>query len=449
VGTGNHGDKWRVVDGLVTVVGRIHIPAASPLVQVAVGTAHAVGHEGMEKILHRLQSDFHIPCAHAAMREIVHACMTCQRNKTEQPHPAGLLQPLNVPRTVWADIAMDFVEGLPRVHGKSVFLTVIDRFSKSAHFLPFGHPYTATTVARAFFDDIVRLHGIPSSIISGCDSLFTSQFWRELFAMAGVQLNLSSTFHPQTDGQSEAANKIIIMYLRCLVGDHPRDWLKWLSWAECCYNTAFQSSLRTSPFRVLYGRDPPSLRSYTLGEARLPAVQQQLLERDEFLLEVRDRLEQAQSYHKAAYDKKHRDVEFMVGQWVWVKLLHRPLAYRLQLPARAKLHDVFHVGMLKRYRGDPPATPVPLPPIRHGRACLEPEMVFKSRLVRERHELLVQWKGQAAADASWMALDEFRSLFPAFQLEDELIVQGGRDVKWGLKYVRRGKKQGRQPAAAN
>jgi hypothetical protein len=228
---------------------------------------------------------------------------------------------------------------------------------------------------------------------------------------------------------------------------------------------------------VVYGRDPLSLRSYTQGEARLPAVLQQLLERDEFLLEVCDQLEQAQSYHKAAYDKKHHDAEFMVGQWVWVKLLHRPLAsldvkgrnklspkffgpyqvmerlgtvaYRLQLPAWAKLHDVFHVGMLKRYRGDPPAAPVPLPPIRHGRACLEPEMVFKSRLARGRHELLVQWKGQAAADASWMALDEFRSLFPAFQLEDELIVQGRRDVMWGLKYERRGRKHGRQPAATN
>jgi hypothetical protein len=133
-----------------------------------------------------------------------------------------------------------------------------------------------------------------------------------------------------------------------------------------------------------------------------------------------------------------------------VKLLHRPLAsldvkgrsklgpkyfgpyqvverlgtvaYRLQLPAGAKLHDVFHVSMLKRYRGDPSAAPVPLPPIRHGRACLEPETVFKSHLARGRHELLVQWKGQSATDASWIALDEFRSLFPAFQLEDEPIV---------------------------
>jgi hypothetical protein len=143
----------------------------------------------MEKTLHHLRSDFHIPGARAAVQEIVHAYTTCQRNKTEQLHPAGLLQPLNVPTMVWADIAMDFIEGLPHVHDKSVILTVIDRFSKSAHFLPLGHPYTATTVARAFFDIIIRLHGIPSSIVSDrdlTDSVFTSQFWRELFAMAGV-----------------------------------------------------------------------------------------------------------------------------------------------------------------------------------------------------------------------------------------------------------------------
>jgi hypothetical protein len=224
----------------------------------------------------------------------------------------------------------------------------------------------------------------------------------------------------------------------------------------------------------VYGRDPPSLRSYTAGEACLPALQQQLQDRDEFLLEVREWLEQAQNYQKASYDKKHHEVEFTVGQWVWVRLLHQPLAsldvrgrsnldpkyfrsyqiverlgmvaYRLQLPAGARLHDVFHVGLLKRHHGEPLATPVQLPAIRHGRACLEPTSVLKSRLARGHHELLVHWKGQTATDASWMALNELRSLFPTFQLEDKLIVQGGRDVMWGLQYERHGKKQGNQTA---
>jgi len=154
---------------------------------------------------------------------------------------------------------MDFVEALPKVHGKSVILTVVDRFSKYAHFIPLGHPYTASSVARAFFHDIVRLHGFPESIVSDRDPVFTGNVWRDLFRRAGVQLRMSTAFHPQTDGQSEAVNKTIAMYLRCITGDRPRDWLDWLLWVEYCYNTAFHSALRTTPFTVVYGRPPPAL----------------------------------------------------------------------------------------------------------------------------------------------------------------------------------------------
>ena len=134
---------------------------------------------------------------------------------------AGLLQPLEVPSQVWADISMDFVEGLPKVGGKSVILTVVDRFSKYAHFIALSHPYTASSVARAFFDGIVWFHGFPTSIISDRDPVFTSHMWRDLFKMAGVQLRLSTAFHPQTDGQSEIVNKVLAMYLRCATGDRP------------------------------------------------------------------------------------------------------------------------------------------------------------------------------------------------------------------------------------
>jgi IS30 family transposase len=116
---------------------------------------------------------------------------------------------------VWADIAIDFIEGLPKVAGKSVILTVVDRFSKYAHFISLGHPYTAASVARAFFDGIVRLHGFPSSIVSDRDPDFAGHVWRDLFGLAGVKLRMSTTFHPQTDGQSEVVNKVIAMYLLC------------------------------------------------------------------------------------------------------------------------------------------------------------------------------------------------------------------------------------------
>jgi hypothetical protein len=167
----------------------------------------------------------------------------------------------------------------------------------------------------------------------------------------------------------------------------------------------------------------------------VPAVQAQLQDRDEFLLKIRERLEQAQQQYKFFYDRKHREVFFDVGQWVWLRLIHRPLAsldvrgrsklgpkfygpfrirekigevaYKLQLPAGAKLHDVFHVDLLKLFKGEPPAKTPALLLIRHGRACAESEMVRRCRLARGRSEVLVQWKGQPATEATWTDLAEF------------------------------------------
>jgi hypothetical protein len=124
---------------------------------------------------------------------------------------------------------MDFVEGFPKARGKSVVLTVVDRFLKLVHFIPLGHPYSAAVV-KAFFKGIVRLHGFPCSIVCDRDrdTVFTSSFWFELFHLAGVKLHMSSAFHLQTDGQSEVTNRVIVMYLCCLAGDCPKSWLTWL-----------------------------------------------------------------------------------------------------------------------------------------------------------------------------------------------------------------------------
>jgi hypothetical protein len=218
---------------------------------------------------------------------------------------------------------MDFVEGFPKVGGKSLVLTIVDRFSKMVHFVPLSHPYTAMTMAQAFFDNIVKLHGLPCSIVSYRDPVFTSTLWTELFALAGVQLRLSSAFRPQTDCQSEVTNRVLRVYLRCLAGDRPRSWLRWLPWVEFCFNTSFQSALRTTPFKVVFGRDPPTLLSYQPGSARVVALDKQLQHRDEFLAEIRERLLQAQYYMKTSYDQGHRDLEFHVGDWVCLCLHQR------------------------------------------------------------------------------------------------------------------------------
>uniref|UniRef100_A0A8I6WK04 Uncharacterized protein n=1 Tax=Hordeum vulgare subsp. vulgare TaxID=112509 RepID=A0A8I6WK04_HORVV len=204
---------WRLDEGLLLHGRRIFVPDHGDLRHQVLTLAHSAGHEGVQKTLHRLRADFYIPGDGAMVRDWVRSCVTCQRNKTETLRPAGLLQLLDVPSQVWADISLDFIEGLPKVGGKSVILTVVDRFSKYAHFIAMGHPYTAASVARAFFDGIVRLHGFLSSIVTDRDPVFTGHVWQDLFRLAGVKLRMSTAFHPQTDGQSEVVNKVISMYL--------------------------------------------------------------------------------------------------------------------------------------------------------------------------------------------------------------------------------------------
>jgi hypothetical protein len=263
---------WSLVDGMVVHNGHLFIPSSATAWHQVLAHAHGVGHEGVQKTLQRLCTSFSTPGDNKLVREFIRGCSVCQRNKTEHLHPAGLLQPLAVPSSVWSDIAMDFVEGFPKVSGKSVILTVVDRFSKFAHFIPLGHPYSAAFVGKALFDNIVRLHGFPSSIISDRDSVFTSRLWTELFHLSGTRLCVSFAFHPQTDGQPEVTNKIITIYLRCLAGDHPRSWLRWLPWAEFCYNTSLQSALKTTPFEVVYGRPPPTLIPFQSGSTHVRLI---------------------------------------------------------------------------------------------------------------------------------------------------------------------------------
>jgi hypothetical protein len=187
-----------------------------------------------------------------------------------------------------------------------------------------------------------------------------------------------------------------------------------------------------------------------------------MAERDEFLADVRLRLEQAQAVYKRHYDKHHREVHYKEGDWVWLRLrlrqraaasLHVPtagklkpryygpyrvvavineVAYQLELPPRAHLHNMFHVGLLKPFVGTPPPA---LPPIHNGAAVPEPERVLRSRLARGVRQLLVHWKGEPAVSATWEDADSFIDRYPLFQLEDELLVGGGGGVViWGRHY---------------
>lgn len=215
---------------------------------------------------------------------------------------------------------MDFIIELSMVRGKSVIIVVVDRLSKYCHLGVLTASYTAGEVAEFFLQQVVRLHGVPKLVVSYCNKVFVSKFWRKLMAKSGTMLKMSSTFHPETDSQTEVTNKTIEHYLRSMVHQEPWRWLEMLSWVELWYNSSYHHSLGTTPFHVVYGRAPSKLLDYRTGDSLVEAVDVMLTHRKEMILAIRSHLQVVQNRMKYYADKKLHPFEFDKGDWVWLKL---------------------------------------------------------------------------------------------------------------------------------
>ncbi|WVZ96162.1 hypothetical protein U9M48_041833 [Paspalum notatum var. saurae] len=234
------------------------------------------GHSGFPVTYRRIKQLFSWKGMKNDVKLFVAACQA----KPDCSKMPGLVLPLPVPPSAWQIISMDFVEGLPRSSGHDCILVVVDKFTKYAHFLALAHPFNAARVAKVFFDQVYRLHGLPESIVSDKDRVFTSLFWQELFRLAGVALRMSSSYHPQSDCQTECVNQCMETFLRCYVHACPAKWMDWLSLAEYWYNTSLHSALGTSPFEALYGRPPHSLGLVPADLCPVPDLSQWLQEKE-------------------------------------------------------------------------------------------------------------------------------------------------------------------------
>lgn len=222
-------------DGVIKYQGRIWLGIEPEIQKNLIAALHdsaAGGHSGFHATYNRVRRLFAWKGVKDMVKQFVRQCETCQKAKTERIYPAGLLQPLPIPKRPWAVISLDFIEGLPKSRGFDVILVIVDKFSKYGHFLPMKHPYTTLSVAMAFMHNIFKLHGMPLAIISDRDRVFTSNLWQEMFKLAQTQLRMSSSYHPQTDGQTERVNQCLETYLRCSVHACPKNWYKWLFLAE-------------------------------------------------------------------------------------------------------------------------------------------------------------------------------------------------------------------------
>ncbi|MCI02057.1 transposon TF2-1 polyprotein, partial [Trifolium medium] len=268
---------YSVKEGLLLWKDKLVVPNNTDIIKQILTefhTSHIGGHAGITRTIARIQAQFHWKNMRQDIKEYVQHCVVCQQAKVSNSVPAGLLQPLPIPNQVWDDVAMDFITGLPNSFGYSVIMVVIDRLTKYSHFVAQKTEYTSKSVAEAFMCHIVKLHGIPKSIVSDRDKVFTSSFWQNLFKLQGTSLAMSTAYHPQTDGQSEALNKCLEMYLRCFTFQNPKEWYKLLPMAEYWYNTAHHTSAGMTPSKALYGREAPTLIRYGANTEVTPSVKE-------------------------------------------------------------------------------------------------------------------------------------------------------------------------------
>ena len=383
------------------------------------------GHPGVERTFRRVAAQFYWKNMRRDVQRFVDACLECQTTKYSTQKPAGLLQPLPIPSQVWEDVSMDFVTSLPQSWGFTTIMVVVDRLSKYAHFAPLPPHFNALRVANLFIETVVKHHGFPKTLVSDRDSVFLNDVWEDMLRLSGTKLHFTTAYHPQSDGQTEVRNRGLEQYLRAFVADKPNKWVNFLPWAELSLNCFYHEGLGTSPFKALYGRDPSPLVAAEPSNTTPADVASLIRQRGELIVALRANLEKAQHRMKAVANRHRRHVEFEVGNLVLLKLqqyrqysVAKPLssklarrffgpyevlerigqvAYRLRLPEGSRVHNVFHVSLLRPFvEGVSPEATVLSPLFAGGRSVSRP---LKWVASRKSHSLARGIPGGGDADS--------------------------------------------------
>ncbi|PKU73240.1 RNA-directed DNA polymerase [Dendrobium catenatum] len=337
---GGEGDKdFSIRHGFLFKLNQLCIPDSSwrPQLIKEVHCGGLAAHVGRRNTYMQLQSRFFLPHLHRDVMRFVERCPVCQSYKSGG-QLAGVYLPLPTPESIWEDLSLDFVMGLPRTkRGNDSIMVVVDRFSKMAHFVPCKKTFDALNVARIFFAEVVRLHGLARSLTSDRDVKFVSHFWKELWKRLQTDIKLSSAYHPQTDGQTEVINRTLGNMLRCVVQEHPRLWDELLGQAEFAYNSMTNRSTGKSPFSIVYTKLP----NHTVDLAVLPKCSSKsavdfATQFSQMLQEVREKLtESNKKYEEDANRRRHARV-FKPGDLVMIKMRRErfPQAYQSKLSPR-------------------------------------------------------------------------------------------------------------------
>jgi len=391
------------------------------------------GHFGVRKTLDLINRNFWWPNLRNDVKKFIKSCETCCKAKVPRHKPYGLLSPLSTPNRPWSDISMDFIVELPKSKDMTTVMTVVDRLTKMAHFIPLRCLPTASIAADSFICNIFRLHGFPDSIVSDRGTQFTSEFWNRLCELLNIKLTLSTSNHPQTDGQTERVNGILEQYLRCFINERQNNWVDLLPFAEFAYNNTLHQSINQSPFFANYGYNPkfsleiPFLDRPHRADIRVKDINENI----QFLKENLDAAKE--TYKKYADLKRLPTPDFEVGKKVWLlkgsttknvkkKLADQmlgpfeivkkvsSLAYELKLPSNMRCHPVFHVSLLEPYhenefinRNNRKRKNIKLTNDTVDRV---PERIIDMRTYRGKNRFLVSWRGLNSDEDTWIDEDQ-------------------------------------------
>ena len=432
---------------------RLFIPNAKDTREILFRIAHdKIGHFGSPKTYHALRDAFYWPRMKQTLEKAyVPSCAQCQRNKSRTTKPVGPLHPLPIPDKRCDSIAMDFIGPLPRDDGFDCILTITDRLGSDIRIIPTTCNLTAQGLADLFFRHWYCENGLPLEIISDRDKLFLSHFWQALHTLTGIQLKLSTSYHPQTDGISERTNKTVIQSLRFAVERDQKGWVKALPKVRFDIMNTLNQSTGFTPFQLRFGKSPRILPPLlTTGDAANPAQADAQAILNTLLplkTEAKDNLLTAK-LNQAEQKNKHRrlDFPFQVGARVLLSTSNRRREYKsadelrvakfmprfdgpyvitavdekhstvtINIPHAPHLFPVFHTSEVIPFQeNDNTLFPTRLntPP--------EPLLIdgeqefFIDKIVDERRrnaqvQYLVRWQGEGPEGDKWL---------PASELED-------------------------------
>ena len=426
------------------------------LLELLTQAHETVGHFGHQRTDEYIRRWYWWPYENKDVREYCATCDACQRLKTSNKMPAGKHHPLPIPTKPWDSIGMDFIGPFPESKGFNYLWVVICRMMSMVHLIPVHTTMTANQLSWVYLREIVRLHGLPSSIVSDRDSKFTSQWWRELHRILGAKLLMSTSFHPQTDGQTERANRNVGQIFRSIVRHDQKDWAERVDLTEFAINVSIAETTWFAPFELNGGYMPSMMKEIRSDERISKGIRSFAETALQNLADAHDAIIEARVFQtkrtNACRAEEPRIVEGslvylstknlnlpkgrarklcpkFVGPWKVLKTWPETSTYELELPTalrERRIHPIFHISLLRPYNASNDALfPNRVQPEPYDFGAIDDQEWFVDEIISHRWDdrelmLEVRW---SQGDTTWEPIVHCKNLAA---LDRYLELQGVR-----------------------